>query len=225
MDSFSTDLVEGSKKHLVFLTRLHKVGVTLSPVERVSFHRYVDLWLPLVDKFLDKASDSPSASLIPPADIAWLWHCHRLAPSQYEPYVIGRFGCLLEASPSFAVQTDHDSSTDRDDSLTRDVWHEAYPDHPFFHEASLRKDGHELLTSQECRERLGGFDLLAATKSQSGFLWQVSRSQFSDSDFLTQGVQRYKKFLKLASSTSENVVLVPTYQVRDDSYRCMLAWS
>jgi hypothetical protein len=66
---------------------------------------------------------------------------------------------------------------------------------------------------------------LAATKSQSGFLWQVSRSQFSDSDFLTQGVQRYKKFLKLASSTSENVVLVPTYQVRDDTYRCMLAWS
>jgi hypothetical protein len=221
MDSFSTDLVEGSKKHLVFLTTLHKLGVTLSPIETVSLHRYVDLWLPLVNKFHDKDSGSPIASLIPPADIAWLWHCHRLAPSQYESYVNGRFGCLLDASPSFLVQIESVSGPGSEDSFTHDAWNEAYPDHPFFHDPSQSQDGHELLTSQECRELLDGFDLLAATRSQSCFLWQVSMPQYSEDDFLAQGVQRYFKFLKLASFTSDRVVLVPTYQVIDDAYPCI----
>ena len=214
---FSTDLVEASKKHLHFLTTLHKLGTTLSPPVSDSLRRYVELWLPLVFKFqngkvLDCAKEGGPAScaLVPPPDIAWLWHCHRLAPSEYETYVRGRFGRLLEASPSFAVQTD-DAAEGHDEVVTRQKWNEEHPNEPFF---SPKVDNSKYLSSEECHESLSGFDLLASTKAQTNFLWQVSRPQFRDDTFLHQGAERYYKFLKLSSLRGRDCILVPTYQVR-----------
>jgi hypothetical protein len=96
--------MEESKKHLSFLATLHKLGVTLKAPSSRSLHRYVDLWLPLVHDMAIKNSKDITGNLIPPPDVAWLWHSHRLAPSQYESYVCSRFGDLLEASPSFVFQ-------------------------------------------------------------------------------------------------------------------------
>lgn len=228
MDHFSTNLVDASKKHLLFLQELHRAGVTLTPPVVESLRRYVELWLPLVHKHQQQgvcandegSSSSPTTHLIPPPDVAWLWHCHRLAPLKYEAYVRGRFGGLLEASPAFAVQTDPTPPGWSDDAgscdpkkSTRDAWSEAYPDKPFFLSEEAGKTS-ELLTSRECRTVLDEFDLLASMESQSSFLWQVSRPQFQDDAFLRQGVERYHKFLKLSKFTGKDTVLVPTYQVR-----------
>ena len=46
-----------------------------------AIERYVKFWLPLVSHSI--GSDAP---LIPPVDIAWVWHLHRLAPRRYATY-------------------------------------------------------------------------------------------------------------------------------------------
>ena len=85
----SLELVEQAKRHITFLQSLHRNGVTLSKPSDESFRRYTDLWLPLVASVC-RQTDA-QCKLIPPADIAWLWHCHRLAPYRYLAYVQERF--------------------------------------------------------------------------------------------------------------------------------------
>jgi Glycine-rich domain-containing protein-like len=225
--NFSTDLVEAAKQHLHFLCALHRLGATLSPPVSDSLRRYVELWLPLVfkcqdEKVLDGAKvggAAPKSALIPPPDIAWLWHCHRLAPFEYETYARGRFGRLLEAAPSFAVQTD-DALEGHDETVTRQKWNESHPNETFF---LPKGENSKLLSSEECRESLNGFDLLASTKAQANFLWQVSQPQFRDDTFLHQGAERYYKFLKLSSLQGKECILVPTYQVRHSCISSRLA--
>jgi len=78
--------------------------------------RYLDCWLPLVYMY-------PSNELlIPPADVAWIWHCHRLAPKIYEAFVIGRFGTLLEATTPFALQHGDAENVSQDCLLTQRLW-------------------------------------------------------------------------------------------------------
>jgi hypothetical protein len=71
--------------------------------------------------------------------------------------------------------------------------------------------------------RLCGFDLIGSTTRQATFLWQVSGPDFfytgTDTlkyEFLEQGVQNYKSFLKLKrqpSGRANKQMLVPTYQI------------
>ena len=95
---FSCDLVEESKHHVAFLKTLHLNAISIQKPSNETFRRYSELWLPLVHRHsLDRRSSSDndnntttrtsSVDLIPPADIAWLWHCHRLAPYRYAKHV------------------------------------------------------------------------------------------------------------------------------------------
>lgn len=95
-DAFSCDLVHQAKCHILFLKALHSDGITLQRPSVESLRRYKDLWLPL---FFENAKDGESVvkDLIPPSDIAWLWHCHRLAPYRYMDYVQTTF---LEGVPT-----------------------------------------------------------------------------------------------------------------------------
>ena len=95
---FSCDLVKESKNHLAFLQTLHRNDISIQRPSTESLRRYSELWLPLVyqhclerrktnstgDHQSKKHSD---LGLIPPGDIAWLWHCHRLAPYRYVDHV------------------------------------------------------------------------------------------------------------------------------------------
>ena len=65
--------------------------------------------------------------LIPPPDIAWLWHCHRLAPLRYQAYCLERFGRVLECTRPFEFCTEEDPVFD-----TQELWQEHYPTQPFF---------------------------------------------------------------------------------------------
>ena len=47
----------------------------------------------------------PNEPLIPPADVAWLWHCHRLAPRLYKEYTQSEFKLeYLDAGAPFSLQ-------------------------------------------------------------------------------------------------------------------------
>jgi len=199
---FSCDLVSEAKKHVSFLKGLHARGITLSTPSHKSLERYVACWLPLV------ASLDENVKLIPPADVAWLWHCHRLAPIDYERYVQGRFGKLLDPYPSFVFQDKEDATTDEDAIRTRDVWATLYPTTPFF----LPNDGRGSSPPEGSSGRLlKGFDIIGSAERQATFLWQVSDPHFQDQHFLEEGVKRYHQFLKLRNK--DGLPLVPTYQI------------
>jgi hypothetical protein len=91
-DTSSTlsELIRLAMQHVDFLRKLHSMGVTLKQPCSESFRRYKDLWLPLIAKSYESERIVRN-QLAPPPDIAWLWHCHRLAPAKYEEYIRQEF--------------------------------------------------------------------------------------------------------------------------------------
>ena len=198
---FSCDLVPLARQHKWFLRTIHSLGISLEKPSLESLRRYRNLWLPLV-------ASNQEQELIPPPDVAWLWHCHRLAPNDYNQYVKQHFGGILEANPPFALQTElTDAGTMLATALaTRRIWEEMYPDDPFF------LDKKEVSIQAEQSTSLGGFDLLGSAERQASFLWQVSGDRFDDQDFLQEAVDKYHKFL-LLKPKAKGIILVPTYQI------------
>ena len=75
--------------------------------------RYINKWLHVLAHHQKGATDtnlSSSMVMIPPPDVAWLWHCHRLAPKHYEAYTALHFGFVVEPCPSFLYQLDDDEA-------------------------------------------------------------------------------------------------------------------
>lgn len=229
--TFSVDLVSLAKQHIAFLQTLHSHGISLSTPSLESLRRYRDLWLPLVHTHAvlgQGPNESPVRMMIPPADIAWLWHCHRLAPFHFSSYCQKRFeGRIIEASPPFAVQFEHsmievfwmgatqESERQQIAYQTIQLWTDVYPDEPFH-----LKDDDSIgnLCDSPTEEDAGratwldGFNLLDSTQRQATFLWQVSAPAFSRQTFLEEGLVQYFKFLKLRAF-HPNLLVVPTYQI------------
>jgi hypothetical protein len=201
---FSCDLVGEARKHVAFLKALHGLGVSLKSPSKETINRYVNFWLPLV------VSAKPSTELIPPDDVAWLWHCHRLAPLDYERFVQDRFRLLLEATPCFCFQSGQTTNLSTNAAIeTQATWARLYPDEAFF--LSEENYGRDNGSNKDSAALLGSFDLVESAKSQSAFLWQVSDSFYEKQWFLEDGVLRYYNFLKLPCRSGFS--LVPTYQI------------
>ena len=223
---FSVNLLEKSKQHISFLKDLHSLGVTIRRPSSKSLERYRDLWLPLIYQYNndgDKKTDNGAGEdchrhLIPPPDVAWLFHCHRLAPYRYASYCRKKFRItddrqIPDANPPFSFQMDDGRvhcGTRTESEDTQNLWKQLYPDEPFFlQEEFLQKEGENddrslrIDTSEEGKGEssssllLDGFDLLGSTDRQSTFLWQVSGPRFSDDEFLKDGIGRYHKFILL----------------------------
>jgi Glycine-rich domain-containing protein-like len=118
---FSCDLVDLARQHRWFLEQIHALGVSSTGPSIESLRRYECLWLPMVAQHTQEL-------LIPPPDIAWLWHCHRLAPSLYTAYCKRVFGTLLEANPPFTLAL-HEESCEPGSILanTQSLWIVQYP--------------------------------------------------------------------------------------------------
>ena len=250
---FSCDLVSEAKRHVHFLRRIHACGSSLGRPSEQSFHRYSELWLPLVAahfrrrteggvrtldvKLLTVTSAGTDFLLIPPPDVAWLWHCHRLAPYRYIEHVQQRFSLeerqILEADAPFSLQTDPSEAkhhslfaswdegirdgvkcyhSQRDAEETRKLWGEMYPDDPFFLNSQKETTGTNMTEARNgCSGMLSGFNVLDSAERQSTFLWHFSGKQYSDEAFLRQGLQNYYKFLLLKSlKAAQQLILVPT---------------
>ena len=76
---FSVDLVSSARAHIDFLRRVHAAGLSQRRASAESVRRYRDLWLPLLAS-RGAAALAAAEDAVPPLDVAWLWHCHRLAP-------------------------------------------------------------------------------------------------------------------------------------------------
>lgn len=209
---FSCDLVANARLHVLFLRAVHLSGVSLRRPSAESIRRYKDLWLPLV---ASSTAAHGVEQLIPPIDVAWLWHCHRLAPYDYGRYVRKELGVdkYLDANPPFALQcaegavVGHDGSNDAANH-TRELWAMRYADEPFFYESNTKEQ------SSDGYGMLHNFDLVDSCERQATFLWQVTQERFGDEEFLQDGVDAYNKFLKLRSTKDgKDQIIVPTYQI------------
>jgi hypothetical protein len=229
-DIFSKDLVCEAKQHIKFLKELHKNGISTTTPSMESYRRYVNLWLPVVFRM---RSIDHECKLIPPGDIAWFWHCHRLAPYHYLSYVQKRFfgkelqwseggkklireppqNEFLDASHPFTFQLKDNSNNDAllpgDAAIcnrTESAFHEMYPTESFFLPDCIP------VSRSAVPPPLPGFDLMGSCIRQSSFLWQVSQPNFSDDAFIEQGVHNYFKFMRLMI-LKEHKFIVPTYQI------------
>ena len=210
--SFSPSLlVEEAQKHIRFLERLHATGVTLQQPSRKSVERYTNVWLPLVAEL--GCDDDDTTKLLPPPDVAWLWHCHRLAPVIYENYTMKRFGCIIETNTPFDFQDE--KSDDAASVATQNAWFNKYPDKLFF----LVKGEKDENTFSPAL--VGGFDLVASCLRQNTFLWQISRPYFRDASFLREAEKQYYKFLALKNDDDDDGdsrpqkqhALIPTFPI------------
>jgi hypothetical protein len=189
---YSCDLLDNARKHIWFLKQVHaNTAISLSdydvsPVAIESIRRYQDLWLPLVAASSAQGSNnSKPAILIPPPDIAWVWHCHRLAPKHYCDYCNDTFGYVIEANPPFALalaQNDMDNIyTNVDITATIKLWKTEYPQESFCL-LGLPPQSHSSVDMD--RAIIGNFNLLESMKRQVTFLWQVSGERYGHDDFL-----------------------------------------
>jgi Glycine-rich domain-containing protein-like len=138
-------------------------------------------------------------------DIAWLWHCHRLAPQRYESFCQHRFGGIVDPLPAFLFQTEKNQ-----DEITSILWAKAFPQEPLFTPRTAADVGDDIPLTRDLDELVDGFDLLQSCSAQSGFLWQVSGPKFQEDEFLIKGIENYRKFLTLSQG---DLPLVPTYQI------------
>ncbi len=249
MEEKTSFLCLESKKHIAFLQTLHLSGITLQKPSVESLRRYFNIWLPLVyhHNELRRASNndfshmnygSDTKSLIPPNDVAWLWHCHRLAPYRYVKHIQKQFFggksdeslkqrkddlIVLDPELPFVVQLeDNDSNKTLDNhqykyqneiQYTKDLWEALYPLESFF---LSEENNHKESLDDDFTVKLDstGFDVLESCQRQAAFLWQVSQNNFSHDDFLQQGVNNYYKFMSLMTESEKKPrFLVPTYQI------------
>ena len=76
--------------HRDFLLHAHLAGITEDRLE-TAIYNYETYFLP-------KSVNSESDSVIPNIDVAWVWHCHRLAPKRYANHCKTTFGKIPKSS-------------------------------------------------------------------------------------------------------------------------------
>ena len=219
--TISADLAANARKHKSFLAKLHELGITQQRASDQSVHRYLDLWLPLTSA--ECGNSEQQQRLLPPPDVAWLWHVHRLSPQQYISYCRNHFhGDIVEASPPFVLQwekveekeSEGEEVFDDAASTTRAIWTRMYPDEPFFLKERISQGGAGKKVGVNADPTADGFDLIGSAIRQMGFLWQISGERFDDQDFLEDGVENYLRFLRMnLHAAASNIILVPTYQI------------
>jgi hypothetical protein len=196
---FGVDLVEASKAEYDFLLEVQSLDYLRNDdVLRHAIRRYEMFWLPLV---ANQSESTQSEYLHPPIDIAWVWHCHMLAPQKYAEHCKSQYGRVLNHS----VIT---SMAGRE--LTENIWYKTYPREPFHLNQDI-KDGKIPHDSISPKSQIS-FDLLAAIHRQQDFFYNVHLPHYRDTKFLTSAVIRYQKFLFLKKKNPSDF-LVPCYDI------------
>ena len=197
--SLSTDQL---RQHIKFLQFVHTSpggGDELYCGSACAIDRYVNLWLPLV-------AENPEAVLVPPLDIAWRWHCHRLSPLRYARYCYSRFGKRLETGKAaFSAQTQDPDTNNliicgQDGTAaagTQKMWEDSFQSETFFYQPTELVNDGNLANNKVCDAHDLNYDIAACSSRQKSFLWQISGPNFNDETFLQQATKRYTQFLNL----------------------------
>jgi hypothetical protein len=155
----------------------------------ICLYRYEKLWLPF-------AAEHSGKTLSAPLDIAWVWHCHLLAPMTYVN------DCIRVCN----TEIDHSLTPVVDRAGTEQLWSQKYPDINF--DINLVTIG----VNPPSYESQIQYDLEKAAERQKAFYYQVYLPHYSDEKFVQNAVSRYKNFLALKHLNPDSFV-VPCYDV------------
>jgi len=137
-------------------------------------------------------------ALIPPADIAWMWHCHRLAPYRYARYVSRKFSLTRtgEGGGSANVAADNDNA-----GGSSSPFPVLDASHPFVFQLENNDTNETLSTNQELADISGRTRelFLAMYPNESFFLKRPpSQTNAAQRAKIIAGVQKTRNNTQLA---------------------------
>ncbi|XP_069133154.1 uncharacterized protein [Argopecten irradians] len=189
------DLVEAAIREVKFLEKVNQQpSLYNGPIVRRAIYRYESLWLPLVAKHNKN-------TLVAPLDIAWVWHCHMLAPVAYMRDCEKAVGCVIDHK-IFLNNRDNQYNMD----LARSYWEDMYPGEPFAVCLDEESCSNTDFTSSF------SYDIEQAVTRQQAFYYQVSLPHYLDKTFVSTGLKRYEKFLSL-KKMNPDLFIVPCYDI------------
>ncbi len=192
----SFDLVKAALNQQEFLTEINSVRhLFVGELIDKAIFRYEKLWLPFL------ASFSEMANLSPPLDVAWIWHCHLLAPQSYGKDVELITGKFL----------DHESISKEDlekrQHTTEQLWKSNIKSSfDYLSETSVNRQDFAKFKSKIT------YDLKLASARQFEFFYNVSMPHFRNPSYLKLAVERYAKFLRM-KQTYPDLLVVPCYAI------------
>ncbi len=194
---FSFDLVKAAIDHLEFLSEINSQKEIFDGdiIDKAIF-RYEKLWLPFL------ALNSNASSLAPPLDVAWIWHCHLLAPQSYSKDLEEIIGVFLEHQLFSKEQREEKRKL-----YTQQLWNlHTNASFDFLNEKSVNKRDFINFRSKI------SYDLKLASKRQFEFFYNVSLPHFRNPIYLKLALERYKKFLRMKQAYPE-LLVVPCYAI------------
>lgn len=218
---FSVDVIESARRLRSFLKQVHvrsfgELYKPSSPVLSCAIQRYETQWVPLLHHISD--GGLKHTLVVPPLDVAWVWHVDRLKPDRYNKYArtAGINHRVVDGAFTWQSSPNDNSGEALAAAETRAMWHEFHGNSvPFFSDQTA--SGHlpcegnasePAMLQVETRA-----DVLApACERQATFLWNVLQPNYEDDAFLRLAAGRYAKFLKLKGLNPRSPV-VPTYPV------------
>ena len=202
--TFSIDLIQGALNQLEFLKDISTKSSKLHSTEIINraVYRYERYWLPLCLK--NKYEDQEKLfKLYPPMDVAWLWHCHMLSPTEYKKdceIICGRLIDHVYMSKEERVSKQ---------TCTKLLWEE---------KRGIEFDYRQFRISVESTANMRDFvsqlryDIVAASNRQKSFFYQVSLPHFQNIEYLKMAHDRYKKFLHL-KRMNPTAFVVPCFAI------------
>jgi hypothetical protein len=168
-------------------------GLCQGSALKESLRRYERLWLPLVAQQHEAAGRGAQqqggiAHLVPPLDIALLWHLHRLQPQAYAAdcaevrTASGRRAPVLHVQPQQAFAFS-DGASASGGAATAALWHAAHPKEPFWPPAAPGSQ------TGSFHSRLSA-DLAAVAVRVPVFTHQLLRAAYVSGPFLHRAVDR-----------------------------------
>lgn len=180
-----------------------------------------------------------TTKIVPPLDIAWVWHCHRLNPEAYASDMARfakeadeatveymREACSTTLSTAFKFSDGEDAQS----KPTRRLWDIIYPfetfmpkyflSHSYDEEENKKRQHITSYTNEINRASFRSileYDLERAALLQKAFLYQIvdendpdAAEKFETTPYLTRAYQRYLQFIALHERmTEEQAFLIP----------------
>ena len=192
--SSSINLVEASQGLLDFLNEVDALGYLYrGQLLANAVRRYEHFWLPM-------AASENTAQIAAPLDVEWVWYLHMLSPRVYDSDCHSLASKLVDRKvftgeqKKFALEK------------SQEIWKRLYPNEPF----DVDPGRVSQISAAQSSEL--SCDLIRAAANQRNFYYQVSLPHYSDRKFLENAVKRYKRFLRLHSSSSQEI-FVPTCDI------------
>jgi len=181
-----------------------------SPALDCAVRRYKSGWIPLLNELsanADKGKVLDPTELVPPVDVAWIWHVHRLNPNAYAEFA-EKHGINHEAfDGAFQQQSSSSEHSDKRALATEQMWNKLHGKNISFFATTESCDA-----PNSIQEDLPSSFLQGASARQGKFLWNFLTPDYKDQEFLQGTEGRYVRWLQLKQKNPQES-LVPSVPV------------